>query len=70
MQEKELLARMDAEGEFLPFAEVVAGDRIGKGGAGRVFRGMYCSQPCALKVSVFLRSCPQFSSNVSSSCVC
>ena len=42
---------MDAKGEFLPFEQVVFGDRIGEGGAGRVFRGMYCSQPCALKVS-------------------
>ena len=63
MQEKEILALMDAKGEFLPFEQVVFGDRIGKGGAGRVFRGMYCSQPCALKVRK-IASLSQFSSNI------
>lgn len=48
VEEKEQLELMHANGKVL--VGVTLGERIGKGGFGRVFEGMYCSTPCALKV--------------------
>ena len=57
VEEKEQLERMHANGKVL--VGVTLGERIGKGGFGRVFEGMYCSTPCALKVRSLLDT-PQF----------
>ena len=57
VEEKEQLELMHANGKVL--VGVTLGERIGKGGFGRVFEGMYCSTPCALKVRSALFDSPR-----------